>query len=185
MSRFTLRAALGAALLTASVALVGCAPSVPDATHQDAVLTITDPWVKAVDEGMTAAFGTLLNHSDTELTVVGVETDAATEVELHETVQDASGISVMRENPDGFVIPAHGTFLLEPGGNHFMLMGVTAPLVPGAEVSLRIRLADGGTIEVVATVKDYQGANEEYDHDGHGDHDHDHGDHDDHDGSDH
>jgi copper(I)-binding protein len=33
------------------------------------VLTVADPWVKAADNGMTAAFGTLVNNTDAEIAV--------------------------------------------------------------------------------------------------------------------
>ncbi|MFC7639982.1 hypothetical protein ACFQX6_02210 [Streptosporangium lutulentum] len=33
-------------------------------------LAITDPWVKATKRGMTAAFGTLVNNTDADVTVV-------------------------------------------------------------------------------------------------------------------
>ncbi len=41
------------------------------------VVGVRDPWVKAADEGMTAAFGTLVNESDVDVTLTGSGSCAA------------------------------------------------------------------------------------------------------------
>jgi copper(I)-binding protein len=41
---------------------------------------------------------------------------------------------------------------LVPGGDHLMLEGLVAPLVPGEAVPLTLRFASGGTVEVTAPV---------------------------------
>jgi periplasmic copper chaperone A len=57
-------------------------------------LTVKDPWVKAADKGMTAAFGTLVNSGTTDVTVVSAAS-AVSPMELHEmAMQD--GAMVMR-----------------------------------------------------------------------------------------
>src|SRR5690606_41549886 len=50
-------------------------------------LTITDPWVKAAEDGMTAAFGTLVNHTDSPITVVGATSPLSSKIELLEVVE--------------------------------------------------------------------------------------------------
>lgn len=87
-------------------------------------------------------------------------------IELHETVESDTGEMVMQPKEGGFVIPAGGTFDLAPGGNHIMLMGVTAPLTAGQEATFVLTLSDGSTFEFTAPVKDYEGANETYVGDG-------------------
>ncbi|MCT1384646.1 copper chaperone PCu(A)C [Brachybacterium sp. p3-SID1565] len=125
-------------------------------------VTITDPWVKAAEEGMTAVFGTLTNTSGTEMILLGASTDAADEVELHQTASDGSGGMSMEEKEGGFPIPAGGELLLEPGGDHIMLMGLTAPLLPGDEVELVLQFEGGTEHPMTATVKDFAGAQENY-----------------------
>lgn len=87
-SRRRSAAVLAAAILTVGVA--GCGSSDSPSTAQagpsasasasasanpDAgVLGIRDPWVKAADKGMTAAFGTLVNDGDTDVTVTSATT---------------------------------------------------------------------------------------------------------------
>ncbi len=135
--------------------------SVTDAAEADG-LTITDPWVKAVDDGMTAAFGTMVNSGDTDVVVMSATADVSDMVELHETVQNDDGSMAMQPREGGFEVPAGGDHELAPGGDHIMMMGVTRPLEPGETVTLTLTLADGSTTDVEATVKEFTGADENY-----------------------
>jgi len=125
-------------------------------------LTLTDPWVKAADSGMTAAFGTLTNTSSADIRIVTATSPAATALELHEIATDASGAMVMRPKDGGFVVPAHGTHVLSPGGDHLMFMGVTAPIKAGDEVTIELTAADGSVAEVTAQARTFDGGNETY-----------------------
>jgi len=156
---------LGVLLAVAAFALTGCATSSDSAaestTASDAV-TISDAWAKAADSGMSAAFGELANDSGDDVTVVSATTEASSTVELHETVEDGSGQMTMRKIDGGFVIPAGGSLSLEPGGNHLMLMGLTSPLMAGDDITITLTFSDDSTFAFTAPVKDYSGANENY-----------------------
>ncbi|MEZ3160491.1 copper chaperone PCu(A)C [Microbacterium sp. BWT-B31] len=128
-------------------------------------MTISDAWVKAADEGMSAAFGELTNSSDQDVTVTSATSEASSMLELHETVENDAGEMIMRPIEGGFVIPAGGTLHLEPGGNHIMLMDLTAPLAAGDEATFTLTFSDDSTYEFTAPVKDYSGANETYEGD--------------------
>lgn len=148
------------------LALTGCAaqsaPAETQAVPAGDVVTIEDAWVKAADEGMSAAFGVLENSGDTDVTVVSVASDASSMLELHETVENEAGEMVMREIEGGFVLPAGAEFVLEPGANHIMLMDLTDPLRAGDEAIFTLTFSDDSTYEFTAPVKDYSGANENY-----------------------
>ena len=151
----------------AAVALVlsGCSTASPAATTtatQADSLSISDTWVKTVDSGMSAAFGVLTNSGSTDINVVAASSDASPMIQLHETVEDGAGGMKMQEKKGGFIIPAGGSFTLEPGGNHIMLMDVAAPIKAGDEVSFVLQLADGSTLPFTAAAKDFTGANEKY-----------------------
>lgn len=188
----------GAVFGVALLALTGCSAGdagdtggtnnqgEPAAQVADAV-TIEDAWVKAAEPGdMTAAFGTLENSSDEEATVVSVASSASPMMELHETVADGSGQMMMQEVEGGFTIPANDHLLLEPGGNHLMLMELPKAIRAGDDVTFTLTFSDDSTLEFTAVAKDYAGANETYE-DGtdhgdmnHGDMDHDDADHSEH-----
>ena len=64
-------------------------PSPPRRGHPPAPppgLSITDPWVKTAKKGMTAAFGTLVNNTDAEVTIVAGTSPLSPKIELHEVV---------------------------------------------------------------------------------------------------
>lgn len=125
-------------------------------------LTMTDPWVKSAEEGMTAAFGTLVNSGDSDVTIVSAETDITDTMELHETVQNDDGTMAMQEKDGGFVVPAGGEHELAPGGDHLMIMDLLRPVEPGEVVTITLAFDDGSTTDVEATVKAFTGADEEY-----------------------
>ncbi|GEC75798.1 hypothetical protein GCM10010213_16020 [Microbacterium maritypicum] len=157
---------LAAVIAVSLLALTGCKPesSTSESASRPAgqTVTIEDAWVKSADEGMSAAFGTLLNSGDDDATVVSVTSEASDMIELHETVENEAGEMVMREKDGGFVIPAGGKLALEPGANHIMLMGLSGPLTAGSDVTFTLTFSDDSTYEFTAPVKDYSGANENY-----------------------
>ena len=140
----------------------GASSAASTADGQAAGLTITDPWTKATEEGMTGSFGMLENSSDQDLHIVGVRSELGETVGLHEMVSDEDGQMVMQQSPDGFTVPAGGSFELAPGGAHVMLMGLTEPIEPGEEVAYELELEDGSTMEVVSVARPFGGANESY-----------------------
>ncbi len=164
-SRSLRRSGVGAVAVAAALALAGCAGTAAPApvTAQAASFSTTDVWVKAADGGMTAGFGELTNDGDTDLTVVSATSPAAGSMQMHETVPNESGQMVMREVEGGFVIPAHGSIELAPGGDHLMFMDVTAALRAGDETTITLTFADDSTAEITAPVKEFAGANENYD----------------------
>lgn len=124
-------------------------------------ITVSDPWVKAADKGMTAAFGTLTNSSGAEVTITAAATPDSAMSELHEVVDD-SGKMVMQPVPGGFAVPANGTLTLEPGGFHIMLMGVSAPIRAGAEVPFTLTCSGGATVQFTAPAREFAGGAEDY-----------------------
>lgn len=163
MNTFPTRITSFAALIVAGFGLAACSGSdAPAATPAGDSVVIEDGWIKSADEGMTGAFGMLVNSGDDEATVVSASTDAAARTELHETVESETGEMLMREIDGGFGIPAGSDLELVPGGSHLMLMELTGPLEAGDQVSITLTFDDESTYTFEAPVKDYSGANEEY-----------------------
>ncbi|GAA2184838.1 copper chaperone PCu(A)C [Micromonospora lupini] len=162
--------ALATAAALVAVGAAGCSSSDSPSSAQSGpsasasavagVVTIRDPWVKAADEGMTAAFGTLVNDGDTDVTVTGATTDVSS-MELHEMAMK-DGTMVMRQKQGGIVIKARSTHALEPGGDHLMLMSLTRPVQAGDELTFTLTFADGRTQQLSAVAKPFTGAQESY-----------------------
>jgi periplasmic copper chaperone A len=146
------------AALVAAIALTLAACSSGGTSNDADSLTITDTWAKAAETGMTAAFGTITNSSNHDINIVAASSPAATEVQLHEVVDDK-----MRQVDGGFVIPAGGSLTLQPGGFHLMFMGIPSPIKAGDDVSVTITLSDKSQKTFTAVAKDFTGANESYD----------------------
>lgn len=162
-TRTTSSLRFGALALAAVLALSGCASTAPAPAAPEAdAFSTSDIWVKAADSGMSAGFGELRNDGDSDLTIVSASSPATSAMELHETVQNESGQMVMRPIEGGFVIPAHGSITLEPGGNHLMFMDVTSPLRAGDDTTITLTFSDDSTAEIAAPVKEFAGANENY-----------------------
>ena len=166
------------------VALTGCAAptaETPTSALAGDDLRIDDAWVKAADDGMSAAFGVLVNEGEEDVTVISVASAASPMIELHETVADGgSGATQMRQKEGGFTLAPGESLDLKPGGNHIMLMGLTCSLKAGSDLTLQLR-TDDGTRDVTVPVRDFTGAKERYapgedehathggEHSGHGD----------------
>ncbi|MEB8327215.1 copper chaperone PCu(A)C [Dietzia kunjamensis] len=141
-------------------------PAAAADTAASTTVTFDDGWAKATGTEMTGVFGTITNPGDTDLHLIGVESDLGGSAELHETVPGASGM-MMQEREDGFVIPAGGELVLEPGGNHIMLMELGRPITTGQRITLTLEF-DGAEQDVTVSARDFQGGQEEYVGGGHG-----------------
>lgn len=150
-------------VLCAAAAVAGCtSPSDHPAEPQASIVTFTNQWAGATDEGMTAVFGTFGNTGHHDAHIVSGTSPIAGRVEVHEVVPDGSGTKTMRPKEGGLTVPAGGTRELIPGGDHLMLMDLKQPLQAGADVDLTVVFDDGSTLPVTAQVRDFAGAGEEY-----------------------
>lgn len=150
------------------LALTGCSEvtEAGESAESGDFMSITDPWLKATEDGahMTGVFGVLSNDSDEEIHLVTVTSPVTERVEYHEMVGEA-GSMTMAEMPDGITIPAGEEFVLEPGGNHIMLMELMEPIEAGETVEFTLETEDGQTFTFEAEARTYAGANEEYEGD--------------------
>jgi len=152
-----------------ATALAGCGGSNDSSTADTSNATggcpleITDAWVKAADSGMTAAFGQVANDTETAVLITAAQTTAAGSTELHQTV-DQGGTMKMAEVSE-FEVPAFGSLVLEPGGDHIMLMALPAPIIAGDDVNITLVCGDDGEVTFEAQARTFGGANEEYDDD--------------------
>jgi copper(I)-binding protein len=102
-----------------------------------------------------AAYASFSNPSDADIVLVGAVIDetVASMVELHETNM-VNGMMRMQELEDGLVIAPRKTVSMEPGGKHFMIMGLSGPLIAGNEFLLTLEFADGSTKALEVGIQD-------------------------------
>lgn len=160
---FLIAAVSGFALSAASVTLSGCSQDGGGAAPAPKIL-VAQPWVRttegATNTTMSAAFMSLTNPGDTDVTLVKASTEVAGMVELHRMVS-VDGKMVMEKAPDGIVIEAGSHRHLVSGGHHIMLMGLKQQLLIGDEVTLTLEFNNGQVETVTAMVKEFT---EEEDH---------------------
>lgn len=121
--------------------------------------------------GSGAVFMRIDNAAAEDDRLVAARSDAAMRVELHTHAEDEAGVMRMIEVEEGFPIPAGGERLLQRGGDHVMLMGLTRELNDGDIIALTLEFEREGAVELEVAV----GAPADAMHHGHDSHDHGHG----------
>lgn len=154
--------ALTTLALVGTLAACGSDTTDPEGSPAGPRLTVTDGWVKATDDGMTGAFGTLKNLGEEDVVVTGGASEIAGDVEAHVMAPGQDGALVMTEAEDGHTVPAGGELVLEPGGAHLMLLQLTEPVVAGEDYVITVTTADDRSIELTFAGREFSGAQEEY-----------------------
>ena len=113
------------------------------------VVAIMNSWVREAHEKATvnAGYMTLVNAGDEEVTLLKVESDTYSKIEVHEMVR-VDGLMEMREVKD-LSIPGNGQIRFEPGGKHLMLMGPKEHLKTGQKVDMTL-IFKSGKIQTVS-----------------------------------
>jgi copper(I)-binding protein len=115
-------------------------------------LVVRDAWTRQTPgSDVAAVYLTLQNPTRQPVTVVGIESSAASHAMIHES-RTEGGISKMRAHEQLVVAPGT-TLKFEPGGLHVMLHGLTQPLAVGQSIPLTLQLADGTRIPATAVVR--------------------------------
>jgi copper(I)-binding protein len=87
------------------------------------------------------------NTGDQPDRLIGVETPVAKSAMLHKTEVNAEGVASM-SHVEGIDIPANDTVVLESGGYHVMLMGLTQELTEGQMVPGVLIFEKAGRVEM-------------------------------------
>lgn len=133
------------------------------ASAQTPTLSFEDAWVRKMPPHMsvTAAYGTLANHSKKAKKLVGVDARPTfAEAQIHTTIND-NGTMRMQQLPF-LVVPAKGTIKLQPKQKHFMLMDKQQPV--GDTITLLLLWEDGTKTHAVLPVKKAANATDEHKH---------------------
>lgn len=113
-------------------------------------LMVKDPYARAARPNAPtgAAFMKLINHSDQDITLMGVSSDVAKRVELHTHIDNGEGVMQMSEIEGGITIPAGEMHMMNRGGDHVMMMGLTQSLVDGETISVTFEFENGAEMVV-------------------------------------
>jgi periplasmic copper chaperone A len=110
-------------------------------------ITVQHPWMRAVPDVMdsTAVYMVLVNPGSIPVQLVGGSTSIAESVAPMITTKEGEGLKQMlgMKSVDAMTIPAHGTLVLEPNGNHLMVMGLKEHPKEGTQIDFTIKLEPG------------------------------------------
>lgn len=115
---------------------------------------LSEAWVPATSQirGDAPLYMTIANHGDTPDGLIRARcpTDLADFTEKHATDRGEGG-TAMRE-VKSFLVPANGTVLLRPGGDHLMLLHIRVPLRAGQTFPCSLVFQKAGVVTVEVTV---------------------------------
>ena len=101
---------------------------------------------------VSAAYMTIANKGAAPDRLKSAHTSKAKSVELHQTTMTADGVMQMRQVEDGLPVEAGSSLVLQPGGTHFMLLGLEDALQAGQNLTLTLEFSNAGMIDVVVPV---------------------------------
>ncbi len=133
------------------VALSGF-PSAAHEASKDGV-TVVHPWVRATPGGATvgAAYLEIKLAAGASDRLIGVSSPVAGKVEIH-THLNEGGVMKMRR-VDAVALKPGASHLLQPSGDHIMLMDLKGPLKEGDLVALTLSFEKAGAVTIEATVE--------------------------------
>lgn len=117
-----------------------------------ASVEIRDPWCRPSPNGATAGACYAVIEASTDNRLTGVATPQAGEVQIHNMVAEG-GMMKMNAMPDGLALKGGEKAILEPGGKHLMLIGLTGPMTEGSAVALTFTFSGTPAMTVQAPVR--------------------------------
>jgi periplasmic copper chaperone A len=107
-------------------------------------LKVEGAWMRAVPPSVsdTAVYFTITNLGKDKVALKGATTPIADSVEPMITTKSGEGVNqrLGMEAVDSLEVPAGGKLVLQPGGNHLMVMGLKKHPAEGEKVNITIKL---------------------------------------------
>ena len=99
--------------------------------------------------GATAAYAIIHNHSHHDDILLGASVSFAKKTEIHEMAL-VGDVMKMRQLEEGIAIAAGETIALEKGGNHIMMMGLSAPIKLDDTYEITLHFKKAGMMTLAA-----------------------------------
>lgn len=145
-------------MLVGVVAFAGLAAEPAAGPACDRVIRVTDAWARPAAGmpgmsgmgGTSAVYFTLRNNGDEPEALIGVQSDVAKSLEVHET-RIENNVARMVAIPR-LEVPAGGQVQLRPGGLHIMVMGLQRALRAGDRFTVELLFERCGKLPVEVVV---------------------------------
>jgi len=155
--------AAGVLFLGFTACLLAAAPLARGAeTNRPVSIQVVDAWARQAPmmppmghmhtaSGTGAVYVTLRNGGSDPDALLGATSDAAEQVELHETLREGD---VMRMRPvANLEIPAGAALEMKPGGFHIMLIDLRRELRPGDRVPVTLTFEHAAPVSLEVPVR--------------------------------
>ena len=108
---------------------------------------IENAYTRATVPGQQVAGGFMkIENKGAADQLISASSPASSEVQLHEMAMEGN-VMRMRQVKE-VVVPAGGTVELKPGGLHLMFMNIKTPLTAGETVTVKLKFAKAGEVEI-------------------------------------
>jgi periplasmic copper chaperone A len=129
--------------------------TVPALAHEtsNAGVTVAHPWARATPGGATvgAAYLEIKTAAGVDDTLVSISSPIAGRVELHTHLMEGDIMKMRRV--ENLPLKSETSTVLQPRGDHVMLMDLKQPLKEGDLIKLVLTFAKAGPLEIEATVE--------------------------------
>lgn len=127
--------------------------SVSPSFAEENSIEVTNAWSRATTKGAHAGviYLTLKNTGTEADSLLSAQSNIAKNVMLHTTIMEGD-IAKMR-HVEKLLLPVNETIVMEPGGLHIMLMGLTQALEKEQTVPLTLTFENADNVTVDVTVK--------------------------------
>ena len=122
-------------------------------------LSIHDPFVPAPPADLAALYFTMVDRDGEGDRLLDLTAAAAGATQMHLSVTEGDSARMLPVE-GGIVLPPRGTTVLEPGGLHVMLIGLTERLEGGDMIEVTLEFERAGTVTIQVPVLTYTGAEE-------------------------
>ena len=101
-------------------------------------------WVRSMPPGteVAAAYGRVTNQSDKTVVITAISSSMGKAAQIHDVIADGDQRRMVQL--DAVNLAAGESTEFKPGGQHIMLLGVTAPPPEGSQVELCLLTANSG-----------------------------------------
>ena len=125
------------------------------ACESETGIDVHGPWIRATAAGDNGAvYFVIHNHSEQADELVGVWSDVAAAVEIHQSSVDPSTDVMKMEMVSSIPMPADAEIIFAPGKYHLMLIHMNRELKLGDEISVTLHFRDHEDIIMNVAVQD-------------------------------
>jgi len=125
------------------------------ACNTETGLKVHDPWIQSTAQGQNGAvYFVVHNHTDQDDALIGITTNVADAVEIHQTTIAPETDIMKMERVSSIPVPADSEIFFEPGHYHLMLIRLKKELKVGDHIGVILHFENHEDVVVNVPVQD-------------------------------